>query len=128
MTSPELKPEKPWTQEIYRESLKLYIRARLKNELCAEFEVKPLQLYDDGKGKPWKFEKRSGTVIVPTDNPDEGELLVRVEVKWDGCSHVYFQPYIHGCDRKDLTRFGALFEEIFDMAMAMMPGNNEYLA
>jgi hypothetical protein len=118
---------KPW-QEKWFEDIEFYVRMRHENEVVVAFEVHSLQLHDDGKGRPYKFEKRGATHSgeVTTD-PNDSEPYVKGTIKWDGCSHVNFLGYIHACSRQELVRFGQLFDRLFNFAMELMPGNGEYL-
>lgn len=42
------------------------------------------------------------------------------EIKWDGCSHNYFFPYVdgyhHACDRASLVALGEVFAYLYDEA------------
>ncbi len=38
-----------------------------------------------------------GTEVVVIGIPDNVELITRILVKWDGCSHVDLEPYVHAC-------------------------------
>lgn len=118
-----------WTIEKRFESIGTYVRLRTRNNgLAVEFEVKCLQLHDDGNGEPYKFIKKGSTHSgVYTQEPDEGENLIIGVIKWDGCSDVEFTSPMHGCSRSDMTRIGELFERLFDLAGELMPEHKENL-
>jgi hypothetical protein len=53
---------------------------------------------------------------------DKPDLLVRGQIKWDGCSHNYFgsEGYIHGCSVHDMVRVGKIFERLWERAHQVM--------
>jgi hypothetical protein len=115
-------------QERRWEDIELHARMRLENTCVATYEVRRLTLHDDGNGQPLKFfqnDYENGWDV--TLDPEAAEVLLRGEIKWDGCSHNYFIDYIHACDRQELTRLGVMFDRLFEWALEMMPGNEEHL-
>jgi len=116
----------PWVERIY-DDIELHARMRSINEACVEYEVRPLMFWDDGEGSPLKFEARGDGAVGPTHDIDKAEVLITGSIRFDGCSHNYFQDYIHGCGRDELVRLGALYTLLFDWAIEFMPENEEFL-
>lgn len=123
------KPPRPWVVDERYDDLEFHVRARPINEACIGFEVFNLTVHDDGNGPPLKFEKSKGRGIEPTPNIDEAIVLLKGSIKFDGCSDINFDNggYLHSCSRQELTRFGPLFNKLFDIAMRLMPNNGEFL-
>ena len=127
-------PVNEWQEHLF-EDIEFHVRVRLLSEYVMGYEVRPLIMIDDGDGPPYKFQAREkdGVPENYSKNLEEGDVYVRGEIKWDGCSHNYFQVsdehagYIHACSRKEMVRFGELFNRLFDLAMKHMPRNKDYL-
>lgn len=67
-----------------------------------------------------------------TDTAANGEPYANGMVRFDGCCNVMFndcaeQTMIHGCGRAGMTRLGALFEALYDLAIEAMPEHRDLL-
>lgn len=121
----------PWEEHRF-EDIQFHARISTKGEGWIDYEVYDLTFYDDGEGPPLKFiavERNGHGMAGLTNDIEKAERFMHGAIKWDGCSHNNFaSEYIHGCERKEMTRLGALFEKLFDIACWLMPQHaDEYL-
>lgn len=76
-----------------------------------------------------EFRKR-GTAFndhVLTDNPADGHPEIHGDIKWDGCSHNYFdEGYQHSCGRGSLVALGPIFAYLYDEAEKMMRATGQH--
>ena len=114
-----------WIERRY-DDLELHVRVHSHSEYSIEYEVRkilstdPVLLFEAPEGTSWK----------PTEDVEKGEIYIKGTIKWDGCSHNDFGDggYIHGCERKHLTRLGILYDRLFDWAIELLgPYTNEFL-
>lgn len=63
---------------------------------------------------------RKGSVCQPdpVNTFEESEPYITGSVKWDGCSNWNFdendRAMLHGCDKKDIVRFGLILGECWE--------------
>lgn len=117
-----------WKIERVLEDLELHVRVGLIDTHVIEYEVRDMILYDDGNGAPFKFCTVNGEI---TSDLDQAELLVKGSIKWDGCSHNNFgdeNGYLHACSRREMVRFGELFDRLFEIAQELMSDHGGYLS
>jgi hypothetical protein len=121
-----------------REHGDLWLHVRMRKtpncDLWVDYEVRQLGTRDaDGKHR---FLVDTPEGREETDDPERKPPFLHGTIKWDGCSHNYFDGegrpgdgYLHGCGRGDMTRLGDLFDRLFDQALEMLgPEWAEYLA
>lgn len=118
MTDSELS----WTYEKFLDDIDFYVRIKNVNEYVAQFEAYRTCMYDNGKGYPYKFEYATDNGLYEyTADISKAEPLIKGYLKWDGCSDVEFQSYIHGCDGRDTyVNIGKLFCHIYDQVNLMI--------
>ena len=88
-------------------------------EYYVDFDVYRLTLYDDGEGTPLKFINEN----IPTLDITKAERFLTGHIKWNCCSNFLFDDgdYLHSCTREELTRFGELFNRLFDLTLTLCP-------
>lgn len=56
---------------------------------------------------------------------EKAEVYLHGSVKWDGCSNWHFdeqdRAMLHGCHRKDLTRYGEILAACWDWTAETLP-------
>lgn len=61
----------------------------------------------------------------PVETIEEAEPYLHGEVKWDSCSNWYFDEQdrvmLHGCTKKDITRYGDILGRCFDLTKDRIP-------
>jgi hypothetical protein len=117
----------PWEEHRF-EDIEFHVRVSLKEGCWMDYEIFDLVLFDDGEGPPLKFivEHPEGGPDTETTDIEKATRFMHGCVKWDGCSHNNFDSaYIHGCERKEMTRIGILFDKLFDLACERMPQHAE---
>jgi hypothetical protein len=109
-------------REKYYEDIDLHVRvSKNLTGVSVDYEVRDPMGRADNNVLLFQKPEEDGS-YTPTENVEEGEVLVKGHIKWDGCSNNDFgeSGYIHACSREGLTRLGTLYDRLFDWAMALM--------
>ena len=74
---------------------------------------------EDSEGNFLFHKKDSKRYPDPVESIVEADVFIHGEVKWDGCSHWYFDEQdncmLHGCCKKDIIRFGLILGECYEL-------------
>lgn len=113
---------KAWDETVLDEDDLLHIRVRRGNGgYHVDFEVRSVGIELESK-KPTFPDGHGGW----HDDPEKGELDLSGYIKWDGCANVSASPD-HLCGRGDARKWGRVWERLYDLAIKLMPGNEEHL-
>lgn len=136
-------PTQPWTERTF-DDIKFHIRVRpatyglpTPNDLrtdraiAIEYEVRVMSIgYEshdaDQQEHPINLYRLPSSSEETTDF-EAAEVWARGTIKWDGCSHNHLPQYHHECSRQGMKNIGVLFDRLFDLALELMPDEQEYL-
>ncbi len=77
------------------------------------------------KGQP-NFKHKS-CQFSSTQNPVESNSYLDGYIKWDGCASLNLPEQEHFCGREELVKFTTMLTRLYDVALELMPKNEEYL-
>jgi hypothetical protein len=124
-----------WRTKIVAD--KLHVRARgvtplstIDDIIFVVFEVR--ELYERKPSGDWLFISREDDGILrETADIEAADLLVSGTVKWDGCVDYNWNQEkgsLHICSgRAGARQLADMFNEIFDLAIEIMPRAAEYI-
>ena len=119
----------PWVERDLGEELWFAVRFRPANRSGGEVYSVEFEAYKvtgrEPRGKAWFARDNERGADDPTDKLEDADRYLRGEIKWDGCSHWYFDEQdrvmLHLCGRDAALDIGRLFEAMFDIARELMP-------
>lgn len=116
-----------WQTHEFRD-LDFHVRVCLRSPSWMDYEVRDV-VGTDAEGDRLLLASAGGREDDQSHDPDAVAPLIVGSIKWDGCSHNTFtdEGYVPGGGRRDMVRLGALFDRLFDIALALMSTNAEYL-
>ncbi len=135
-------PAQPWTERTF-DDIKFHVRARPSSfglptpndprtdrAIAIEYEVREVSvghdMHDMNEEHPINLYRLPSSSDETTDI-ELADVWAHGTIKWDGCSHNHLPQYHHECSRQGMKNIGVLFDRLFDLALELMPDEQEYL-
>lgn len=85
-----------------------------------------------GESDSFLYEKKnSNHGMDSTEDLDDAQIFVSGDIKWDGCSNIYFNEQdngmIHFCDKKSTVDLGIMLGRLYDIASEVIPNVDKNL-
>lgn len=86
-------------------------------ETCAQLEVYEIVGRDNDHAY---FELKDSPICEHTADLDSAEKYLTGSINWDGCSHLYFQKYLHVCGAGAFKKHISLMRYLYLRASELM--------
>ncbi len=136
-------PTPPWAERTF-DDINFHVRMRPASlgfpksrdpravvVIAVDYEVRVVSvaydINDANNERPINMYRRKDNPSEDTEDVEAADVWAHGTIKWDGCSHNHLPQYHHECSRQGMKNIGVLFDRLFDLALELMPDEQENL-